>query len=163
MSLHFPEKPRRPDGAAFVIAAGLAALGALLVWEGNRLPQLGGYAGVGPADVPKLVGWCLVALAGWTVVAAFRGAFPERPRQQVPPLLWIIGGLAAQLVLLPAAGFSIATGILFACTARGFGKRQLWISLPVGLAFSLAVYGVFDRVLELNLPAGLPETLLYGG
>ncbi|MCE6950564.1 tripartite tricarboxylate transporter TctB family protein [Cereibacter sphaeroides] len=163
MNLRFPEKPRRPDGAAAVIGILLAALGGVMLWEGYRLPQQTGYAGVGPADVPKLVGWCLMALAVWTLADALRGRFEARPRQQIPPVLWIVGGLAAQLILLTAAGFSIASGLLFACTARAFGARRFWVTLPAGFLFALVVYGVFDRLLSLNLPAGLPERLVYGG
>lgn len=163
MSRQFPDRPRRPDAAAAVIAVVLTALGGLLLWEGSRLPQQGGYAGVGPADVPKLIGWGLLGLSAWTLVEALRGGFDPRPRQQVPAVLWILGGLAAQLLLLPLAGFSVAGGLLFACTARGFGKRQVWLTLPAGFLFALAVYGVFDRLLSLNLPAGLPERLIFGG
>ncbi|MDT8855560.1 tripartite tricarboxylate transporter TctB family protein [Paracoccaceae bacterium Fryx2] len=161
---HLANKPtRRPDGAAFFIAVLLAALGALLLWEGARLPQAGGYAGVGPAGVPRAIGWCLLGLAGWTVAAGIRGDYEPRPPQQPAPVLWIVAGLGAQLILLKIAGFAIATGLLFAFTARAFGKRQLWFSIPVGIVISLGIYGVFDRLLKLNLPAGPLETLIYGG
>jgi putative tricarboxylic transport membrane protein len=39
---------RRPDGAAFIIALVLVALGALLIWDGGRIPNKAGYSGVGP-------------------------------------------------------------------------------------------------------------------
>jgi putative tricarboxylic transport membrane protein len=79
------------------------------------------------------------------------------------PILFIIGGLALQLALLHVLGFSIASGLLFACTAAAFGKRNFAISLPAGIAFALGVYGVFDQLLKLNLPAGFLETLIFGG
>jgi putative tricarboxylic transport membrane protein len=158
-----PEKGRRPDWAAFVIAAILAAIGALLLWEGARLPEAGGYSGVGPGDVPRLLGWCGLGLAAWTALSAIKGDFDTRPRQQPVPVLWIVGGLLAQLILLKPAGFAIASGILFACTARAFGQRRTVLALIIGIVFATAVYGVFDRVLKLNLPAGPLETLIYGG
>ena len=37
-----------------------------------------------------------------------------------------------QLLLLKTAGFSIATGLLFAFTAKGFGRGPLWLTIPVG-------------------------------
>ncbi|MGP3698603.1 tripartite tricarboxylate transporter TctB family protein [Rhodobacter sp. NSM] len=163
MRLRFPDRTLRFDAGGVVIGLLLSGLGGLLLWEAHRLPQQGGYGGVGPADVPRMIGWGLLLLAAWTVLAAARGGFDPRPRQQVPAVLWIVGGLAVQLVLLPVAGFSIASGILFACTARGFGQKKLWISLPAGILFALLVYGLFDGILSLNLPSGLPERLLYGG
>ncbi|MGL5361366.1 MAG: tripartite tricarboxylate transporter TctB family protein, partial [Paracoccaceae bacterium] len=75
----------------------------------------------------------------------------------------VIAGLALQLVLLKPLGFSIASGLLFACTAAAFGKRNPLITLPIGIALAFVVYGVFDRLLSLNLPGGVLETLIYGG
>jgi putative tricarboxylic transport membrane protein len=75
-------------------------------------------------------------------------------------MLWIIGGLLAQMALLRVAGFSIATGVLFALTARGFGRGPLWKSLPIGVVFAFVIYVVFARGLQLSLPAGPLEDLL---
>lgn len=153
---------RRPDRAAFVIAVLLAALGCLLIWDGLRIPVKAGYAGVGSGDVPVVIGAGLILLGLWTAVAGWRGAFEERPVQRIPPLLWIVAGLSLQLILLGWAGFSIASGVLFACTAAAFGKRQLLVTLPIGIVFAFCVYGVFDVILKLNLPGGPLETLIYG-
>jgi putative tricarboxylic transport membrane protein len=155
-----PATPRRPDGAAFVIAGLLAGLGGLLIWDGARIPVKTGYAGVGSGDVPQVIGACLIGLALWTAIAGYRGVFEPRPRQHLPPLFWIIAGLSLQLILLNIAGFSVASGVLFACTAAAFGKRQLLTTLPIGIALAGLVYLVFDGLLRLNLPAGPPEQLL---
>ena len=154
---------RRPDGAAFIIALLLAGLGALLVWQGMAIPDKGGYAGIGSGDLPIFIGICLWPLAAAHVWKGLRQGSPRMPRQQPVPVLFIIGGLALQLVLLKPLGFSIASGLLFACTAAAFGRRRFQVSLPVGIGFALAVYGVFDRLLQLNLPAGFLETLIFGG
>lgn len=150
---------RRPDGAALVIALVLAGLAALIFWDVDRLGDVVGYSPVGPATVPQWIAFGLVGLAVWTAVAAFRRDFPEREHQEIAPVAWIIGGLAGQMLLLPTLGFSIATGVLFAATARAFGKRQLWFSLPIGIAISLAVWLVFALLLQLSLPAGPLERL----
>lgn len=154
---------RRPDGAALVIAAGLALFGCVLIWDAARLPDPTGYSGMGPADAPRLIGFALIGLGIWTAIAGFLGKGTQKPDRQKPvPVLWVVGGLGAQLILIGPLGFSIATGILFAFTAAAFGYRQLWISLPIGIATATVVYGVFDRLLQLNLPTGLLETLIYG-
>ncbi len=150
---------RRPDGAALVIALVLAGLAALIFWDVDRLGDVVGYSPVGPATVPKWIAFGLLGLAAWTALAAFRRDFPEREHQEIAPVAWIIGGLAGQMLLLPTLGFSIATGLLFAATARAFGKRQLWFSLPIGIAISLAVWLVFALLLQLSLPAGPLERL----
>ncbi|SSC67268.1 tripartite tricarboxylate transporter TctB family protein [Ciceribacter selenitireducens] len=152
-------KTRRPDGAALVIALVLAGLAALIFWDVDRLGDVVGYSPVGPATVPQWIAFGLVGLAVWTAVAAFRRDFPEREHQEIAPVAWIIGGLAGQMLLLPTLGFSIATGVLFAATARAFGKRQLWFSLPLGIAICLAVWLVFALLLQLSLPAGPLEHL----
>jgi putative tricarboxylic transport membrane protein len=163
MSGFDPATTRRPDGAAFVIAALLAAVGTLLVWQGFVIPDKGGYAGVGSGDMPIFVGACLWCLALTHVWKGLRHGAPAIPRQQPVPILFITGGLALQLILLHPLGFSIASGILFAMTAAAFGRRNFAISLPVGIGFALVIYGVFDQLLKLNLPAGFPETLIFGG
>lgn len=159
---HF-EPERRPRWAALVIAAGLAGLAALLLWDAAGLKQDGGYAGVGPADVPRLIAYGLIVLAVLTVVAGLRGDLPKAPRQAPAPLFWILGGLGLQLVLLHAAGFILSAALLFGFTARGFGQRPLWRNVAVGLVLALVIYGVFDRLLKLNLPGGPLEHLIFGG
>jgi len=163
MSGFDPANERRPDGAAFIIAALLAGLGSLLIWQGAAIPDKGGYAGIGSGHAPVFVGVCLWLLSLGHVWKGLRHGGIRLPRQQPVPVLFIIGGLALQLVLLHPLGFSIASALLFACTAAAFGMRRFAISLPVGFGFALAIYGVFDQLLKLNLPAGFPETLIFGG
>jgi putative tricarboxylic transport membrane protein len=158
-----PGTGRRPDGAAFVIAALLALFGAVLLWDAGRLPQDGGYAGIGPAAMPKLVGWVLIGLAALTALSGLKRAVASVPRQNPVPLLWIGGGVALQIALLHVIGFVIATAILFAATARAFGERNPLLGLGVGFVLAMGVYGVFDRLLQLNLPAGPLEMLVFGG
>jgi putative tricarboxylic transport membrane protein len=154
---------RRPRGAAFVIAAGLAGMAALILVDAAGLKQDGGYAGVGPADVPRLIAYGLLILATLTVVSGIRGDLPKPPRQAPAPVLWILGGLGLQLALLHVVGFVIAGAILFGMTARAFGQRPLWKAIAVGLVLALLIFGVFDQLLRLNLPGGPLERLIFGG
>jgi putative tricarboxylic transport membrane protein len=158
-----PKTERRPDGAAFIIAVLLGSLGALLIREGGLFPDRGGYAGVGPGGMPFLVGWVLVGLAIWTAIDGMRSTPYAREPIKIVPVLWILGGLALQIVLLKPAGFMVASGLLFTCTAFGFGRRNVLLTLPIGMVFALAIYGVFDAVLKLNLPGGPVETFIFGG
>ncbi|WP_185984543.1 tripartite tricarboxylate transporter TctB family protein [Aureimonas mangrovi] len=149
---------RRPDRAALVIGVALLALGCLVGWDAHRLTG-GSYARIGPTAFPYAIAVGLLALGVWTIVEAMRGKFPEREKDEIAPIIWIIGGLAAQLLLLNVAGFSIGTGLLFAATARAFGYRALWKSIPIGIVLSLAIWLVFSQLLRLRLPAGPLERL----
>ncbi len=153
-------RTRRPDWAAVAIGVALAGLAAVVAFDAYFL-RGGGYAAVGPKSFPFVVAAGLLGLAAWTLVEAWRGDFPERDRDEIAPIVWIVGGLAAQLLLLRPVGFSIATGLLFAATARAFGKRKLWITVPIGIALSLAVWVVFTQLLNLSLPAGPLERLFF--
>jgi putative tricarboxylic transport membrane protein len=146
-------KTRRPDRAAAAIGVGLGILAAVVAWNAWSL-RGGGYAAVGPKAFPYVVAAALLVLAVWTLIEAWRGEFPEREHDEVGPIVWIVAGLAAQLLLLRVAGFSIATGLLFAATARAFGKRQLWATIPIGILLAFVVWVLFTQALRLSLPAG---------
>lgn len=154
-------RPRRVDLAGLAVAAGLAVLAGVLVWDAGRLPEQRGYAGMGPADTPRVVALGLALLALWAAWDAVRAPEPPAPRQDLPALLWIVGGLGLQLLLIRSAGFSIAGGLLFASVAAAFGRRRLWLTVPVGVAFALAIFGAFALLLQLSLPAGPLERLVF--
>lgn len=152
---------RRPDRAVLAIAAALGAAAAVITWSTSGMSVGASYARVGPTTFPYVIAGCLLLLAVWTAIAGWRGDFPEREPQNSGPMVWIIGGLAAQMLLLEAAGFSIATGILFAATARGFGRGPLYLTVPLGIALAFAVWIVFSKGLQLSLPAGPLERLVF--
>ena len=155
------EERRRPDRAALVIAPVLFLLAGIIWWDAGRLAEMSNYSRIGPATVPHVVAIGLALLAVWTAFEAWRGDFPEREPVEIQPVVMIVAGLAGQMLLLKTAGFSIATGVLFALTAFGFGRRKLWISLPIGIGFSFVVYIIFGRFLQLSLPAGPLEHLFF--
>lgn len=153
------ETRRRPDWAAVIIGVGLGALALVVALNTSGLGG-GAYSRVGPAAFPYAMAIALAGLSLWTIIAALRGSFPERDHDESAPIVWIVGGLAAQMLLLDSAGFSIATGILFAATARAFGRGPLWKTIPLGIVISLAVWALFTLVLKLSLPAGPLEQLI---
>jgi putative tricarboxylic transport membrane protein len=151
---------RRPDWAALIIAAVLLILGIVVAWDASRLGGAAQYARIGPQTVPYAIAICLAALAIWTAFESVRGDFPERDHQEAIPVLWIVAGLLLQLIAIRFIGFTIATGILFALVARGFGERRFWISIPFGIVLSLIVWIIFARGLSLTLPHGPLEDAL---
>ena len=103
MSVKRFEPPRRRDPAALIIAAGLAVVAGVMLWDSARLADLGGYSGVGPASVPRVVAFCLLGLSAWTAIEGLRGDFPARPPQAPAPVLWMLAGLIVWLLALIAS------------------------------------------------------------
>jgi putative tricarboxylic transport membrane protein len=152
---------RRPDRAASVIGVVLGLAGVAMIANTYGAVETISQDPIGPKGYPYILGAALIGLALWTIIEAWRGDFPEREPQNLPPIVWILGGLAAQLLLLHAVGFSIATGILFAATAYAFGQRRLHITIPIGIIFAYIVWVVFAQGLGLGLPAGPLERLFF--
>jgi putative tricarboxylic transport membrane protein len=153
------EAKRRPDRAALVIAAILAVVAVVIAWSTASQGAGANYARVGPTTFPYFIAAVFFGLSIWTAFEAVRGDFPEREHQEISPILWIVGGLVAQMLLLKVAGFAIATGLLFAATARAFGRGPLWQTIPIGLVLSFIIWIIFAKGLQLSLPAGPLEQL----
>lgn len=151
---------RRIDVAALLVAAGMLVLAAIVAVDASRLSGAVRYARIGPQTIPYAVAICLAGLGLWAAVEAFRGDFPAREKQELRPVLWIVGGLVAQLILLRITGFSIATGVLFGCVAYGLGRRPLWLGIALGIGLAAIVWLIFARGLALSLPAGPVEAAL---
>ncbi len=152
---------RRPEVAALVIAALLAILAAVVFFQTRAMPVAAQYAKVGPTTTPYVISAFLAVLAVGHVVAAFRHGLPPREADRVGPILWIVGGLVLQMLLLRPLGFSIATGLLFAFAAKGFGRGPLWFTVPLGVVLALALWLAFAGLLRLSLPAGPLENLIF--
>lgn len=158
------QKPaRRPDGAALVIAGVLAALALVIIWQTAQMRVPPVQAKVGPTVFPYVVAGGMLVLAFGTVLSAIRRGFPERSPDNLGPIAWVVGGLLAQILLLSTAGFSIATGVLFALTAKAFGRDKLWQTIPIGIVFGFIIWFIFARGLQLTLPQGPLERLVATG
>lgn len=152
---------RRVDPAGIVVAALLAVLAGLIIYDVTTL-QITQTYGVGPKAMPIVVASGLGLLAIGNLVLAFRGDFPEREQPAHLPTVLILGGLAVVIVLIGiGGGFILSMTILFAATAAAFGRRSP-IDLAIGFVLGLAVYLMFSRLLSLSLPTGPLERLLGG-
>ena len=135
-------------------------IAAVIIWQTSmmRVPPI--QAKVGPQVFPYVIAGGLVLLSIGTALSAWRGQFPAREKDNYGPMLWIIGGLVAQMLLLGWAGFSIATAVLFAFTAKAFGRGPLWQTIPIGFVLAFAIWFVFSHGLQLSLPTGPIERLI---
>jgi putative tricarboxylic transport membrane protein len=145
----------RLDKAELVIALALIALGAVVAWDAAHMRSgVAAYSRIGPRAFPYAIAVGLVAVGIATAVLALRNAAPARHRDEIMPMAWIVGGLVTQIALLRYAGFAIATGAVFAATAKAFGRGRLWLTYPLGVVFALAIWLFFAKGLLLVLPAG---------
>jgi putative tricarboxylic transport membrane protein len=150
---------RRVDPAGIVAAVLLAALAGLIVFDMTTLSITQTY-GVGPKAMPIVVAAGLGLLAVGNLVLAFRGGFPVREQAAPLPVVLILGGLVAVIVLIGAGGgFIPAVTILFAATAAAFGRRAVHIDLAIGFVLGTAAYLIFAKPLSLSLPMGPLERL----
>ena len=88
---------RRVDPAGIVVAALLALLAGVILWDMTTL-QISQTYGVGPKAMPIVVAVGLGLLAIGNLVLAFRGGFPEREPPAHLPIVLILGGLVAVIV-----------------------------------------------------------------
>jgi putative tricarboxylic transport membrane protein len=157
---------RAPHGQV-AVAAGVAAIGALILGGSFFLPTGGGYAQVGPGVVPRVVGAILVILGAVLLREAFAGGFPgvdEEAEAKLPmdwmAFAWVSGGIIAYGLLVERAGFIIASTVLFTLVARGFNSRRWLMNAIIGLVLAVIVFAIFNYGLGLTLPAGVLAPLL---
>ncbi|KRR17914.1 tripartite tricarboxylate transporter TctB family protein [Bradyrhizobium retamae] len=161
-SSDLPQRPasRRIDPAGLVIAAALAVLAAVLVWDASRLSSTSMY-GMGPEAMPVVVAVGLGILASANLIDALRGNLPPRESADPKPVLLILGGLALLIAIIGlGGGFILATSALFVTTSAAFGRRAILADLVIALVMTTLIYLAFDRLLTLSLPAGPLERLL---
>ncbi|MBR0750648.1 tripartite tricarboxylate transporter TctB family protein [Bradyrhizobium jicamae] len=151
---------RRVDRAGIVIAALLAALAAVLVWDARGLSS-GAMYGMGPEAMPVVIACGLALLAIGNFIDALRGNLPARESTDPVPVVLILIGLALLIGIIGfGGGFILATSALFVTTSAAFGRRAILVDSIIALVMSTLIYLAFDRLLTLSLPAGPLERLL---
>jgi putative tricarboxylic transport membrane protein len=144
------------------VAVGVAAVGAFLLIGSFGLPDEGGYAQVGPAVVPRVVGAGLLALGVLLLREAITGGFRGLDEAREQELAtdwrafgWVSAGILVYGLLVERAGFVFASTLLFALVARGFGSAR-WVSNAlIGVVLAGAVFVLFNYGLGLTLPRGI--------
>lgn len=81
-------------------------------------------------------------------------ATPESPRQ-TKALVFVITGMALNLVLIELLGFIIAGATLGWFVARAFDARRPARTVLLSLAGAAATFILFDTVLGVRLPVGI--------
>ena len=147
------------DSAGVAIAVALALLAGVTVFNASTLAAPSFY-GLGPKAMPWLVGSGLALLSIGTLVGAWRGDLPEREPADWGPIVLILGGFGALIAIIwLGGGFTLASTVVFAATARAFGRRALLTDALIGAVLGLVTYLFFTKLLTLSLPQGPLERL----
>lgn len=144
---------------ALIVGMLLLIVAALVGYDASQQTITSTY-GVGPTAVPYVVAAGLVILGLAHFVVAFREGLPEPEEADGNALLWIAGGLIFLIACIAlGGGFVIAIAVVFACTARGMGRRALAVDAAIGFVLGLVIFLVFAKLLTLILPSGPLERL----
>ena len=144
---------------ALIVGVLLLIVAALVGYDASQQTITSTY-GVGPTAVPYVVATGLVILGLAHFFVAFREGLPEPEEADGKALLWIAGGLAFLIACIAlGGGFTIAIAMLFACTARGMGRRAFLVDAVIGFVLGLIIFLVFAKLLTLILPSGPLERL----
>ncbi len=150
---------RGADRPALIVGVLLLALAGIVYYDASKQTITSNY-GLGPTAMPYVACIGLVLLGLAHLFVAFRDGLPRPEAADKSALLWIIGGLIGLIACIAAGGgFVVAITILFACTARGFGRRALLADVAIGFVLGLVIFLVFAKLLTLLLPAGPLEHL----
>jgi putative tricarboxylic transport membrane protein len=149
------------------VAAGITAIGLLVLLGSFYLPTGGGYAQVGPGVVPRAVGAVTLIIGACLLWEAFHAGFPgvdEEAEARLPmdwrAFGWVSGGIVAYGLLIEPLGFIIASTILFVMVARGFNSRRWLVNTVTGVVLAAIVFAIFNYGLGLTLPAGVLKAIL---
>ena len=154
----------RPATGELIIAIGVLLLAAVIFWQTAIIPVSPIYAKVGPTIVPYITALGLTLLGLLLLYSALKGGWQPEEEKTIAPdrpaLLWVIAGLALNVLLITYAGFTIASIVLFVCVARGFGSKAILRDAGIGAAFALIAYFGFAQTLGINIGAGILENAL---
>ncbi|MBM3487814.1 MAG: tripartite tricarboxylate transporter TctB family protein [Alphaproteobacteria bacterium] len=148
------------------IGLGVVALAAVVVVSTAQLARPPAYAQVGPAVMPYAVAAGLALLGSLLLVQGFRGGWRSAAGEESGPtaasarVLWLVGGLVANALLMPWLGFILTSTLLFGATARAFGSMRPARDIAIGFAFAFAAHTGFARLLGIDLGGGVIEGLL---
>jgi putative tricarboxylic transport membrane protein len=141
------------------VAIVLFAIAAITYWDASSMVIRAGY-GMGANATSYFVAVLFVLLAIGHLVKAFQPNDVETEHVDWAAVTWISLGLAGLIASIwNDGGFILGATLLFACTARAFGRRAFLIDLLIGFTIGVFIFLLFNKLLTLALPQGLIERL----
>ena len=138
----------------------LLAVAAVTAWDASTM-RIKANFGIGADAASYLVAGLLVVLAIGHFVGAVWGTAVMDEAVDYKAVGWIGIALASLIgTIWIGGGFIPASTLLFAFTARAFGRRAFLVDVLIGAALALLVYLLFHGLLTLALPVGPLERLI---
>ena len=145
----------RPTAA---IGVGLIALAAL-TWFDARSMTIATQYGVGADAASYFVAAALGVLGLAHLGSAMKPGLVA-DEADWGAVAWIMLGLGGLIGLISlGGGFILGSTLLFAFTARAFGRRALVADVIIGAVIATLVFVLFNKLLQLSLPQGPLERL----
>ncbi|WP_105386587.1 tripartite tricarboxylate transporter TctB family protein [Neorhizobium alkalisoli] len=158
MTIKISRIPNRP---AAVVAVILFAVATITYWDASQMTVQATY-GMSASAASYFVALLFAVLALGHIVSAFR---PDEDESEAEGADWkAVGWIALALAGLIAAiwfggGFILGSTLLFAFTARAFGRKALLKDICLGAVMSVLIFLLFNKLLTLALPLGPLERL----
>ncbi|OYQ28355.1 tripartite tricarboxylate transporter TctB [Pseudomonas mandelii] len=144
------------------IGLGVVAISTVLALGAYRFPEEMGFVILGAHVYPYALAVFLGVVGLLLCYQAVTGGFREladhedESAKALPGgklgAAWVTAGLVGVAVLINLIGFVLAAGLLFVCSARGFGSRRPVRDLAIGIALTLPIYWLFNAGLGVSLP-----------
>ncbi|MDT0331348.1 tripartite tricarboxylate transporter TctB family protein [Nocardiopsis lambiniae] len=154
-----PETAPWSGPARWAVPALAAAVGLVMLWGAFTIEAPTNATKPGPGFVPGVIGALLLVAAVSLVVTGLRGRTTGVSNTlawfETRPVLIVLAGLVAHIVLLEFLGWLLSGALLFWAVAFAFGARAYVRDAVVALSVSAAVQVGFSLGLGLSLPAGI--------
>ncbi|WHO75834.1 tripartite tricarboxylate transporter TctB family protein [Rhizobium sp. BT03] len=154
-----PKTIHSPNRPPVVIAVILFAIAAITYWDASHMTARAAY-GMNASAASYFVALLFAVLGIGHLIAAFKPSDIEVGAADWRAVGWVglaLCGLIGSIWV--GGGFIIGSTLLFALTARAFGRKAFLIDLCLGAGIGLAVFLLFNKLLTLALPQGPLERL----
>jgi hypothetical protein len=154
----------RQKSAEFVVAALFFLVGAIVIYDSQRLGSSWGSDGPQPGYFPFYVGliMCIASVANILRALALRGE-KNRPFVLVGQLRLVLSVLIPTAIyasLVTWTGIYVASILFIGLFMRWLGKYPWWKVVAVSLGAAIVFYLVFEVWFKVPLPKGPLEALL---
>ncbi|WP_322885285.1 tripartite tricarboxylate transporter TctB family protein [Sinorhizobium medicae] len=150
---------RIPNRPTAMIAVVLFAIAFITYWDASHMKVRATY-GMSASAASYFVAILFVVLAIGHLISAFKPSDIEVESADWMAVGWIgfaLAGLIGSIWL--GGGFIPGSTLLFALTARAFGREALLVDLCLGAVIGVFVFLLFNKLLTLALPQGPLERL----